>query len=62
MWVIGNAEESTSDTRRKEIRGLYIAVVDDHHNDPRKGTTYRVFLPVEISGIESKTKFKITGA
>lgn len=36
----------------------HIAIVDDHHNNPQGGTTYRVFLPREIDGIKSKTKVR----
>lgn len=36
----------------------HIAIVDNHHNNPQGGTTYRVFLPGEIDGIKSKTKVR----
>jgi len=36
----------------------HIAIVDNHHNNPQGGTTYRVFLPGEIGGIKSKTKVR----
>ena len=49
-------------TVTRAIEGLiakgHVAIADEHHNNPKGGTSYRVFLPVEINGIKSKTKIK----
>ncbi len=54
---------SSSKTVKKAIDGLvakgHIAVSQDHENS-KKGTIYRVFLPCEIPGIESRTVVKNT--
>jgi len=54
---------SSSKTVKRAIEGLlakgHIAVVEDHQNN-KKGAIYRVFLPREIPGIESRTVVKST--
>jgi hypothetical protein len=54
---------SSSKTVKRAIDGLlgkgHIAVVEDHQNN-KKGAVYRVFLPREIPGIESRTVVKST--
>ena len=54
---------SSEKTVRKAIDGLiekgHIAIVDEHNNN-KLGTKYRVFLPREINGIESRTVVKKT--
>ena len=47
---------------RQLVEKGHIAVMDGHHNNPRTGTTYRVYLPGEIDGIESRTRVKRTPA
>jgi hypothetical protein len=51
-------------TIAQAIKGLvekgHIAILNNHNNNPKVGTTYRVFLPVEIDGIKSRTKIKST--
>ncbi|MDQ1252232.1 MAG: hypothetical protein QG646_1350 [Euryarchaeota archaeon] len=54
---------SSEKTVRKAIKGLiekgHIAIVDEHNNS-KLGTKYRIFLPLEINGIESRTIVKNT--
>lgn len=53
-------------TIAQAIKGLvgkgHIAILDNHHHNPKGGMTYRVFLPAEIDGIKSKTKIQSTRA
>jgi len=53
-------------TIAKALAGLiekrHIEIQEDHHNNPKGGTTYQVFLPGEIQGIRSKTKTNVTDA
>lgn len=54
---------SSEKTVRKAIGGLiekgHIAIVDEHNNS-KLGTKYRIFLPREINGIESRSIVKNT--